>query len=131
LCSSTRHAPAHAGPAAPAAAPAQAESLRRLKLPACGARAGRPILGVVVVLDLEGLSLVQFAAAKDFLAEISRLDQDGAPGSPWRSGIARPCAARAWFWAAARGPRGGRRPAARARRPEVGGRRGAPVHSPP
>jgi hypothetical protein len=55
----------------------QAESFRREKLPQCSVCAGRTILGVVVVLDLEGFSLAQFAAAKDFLAEISRLDQDG------------------------------------------------------
>ena len=61
---------------------AQAETLRRARLPACSAAAGRTLRCNVVVLDLSGFTLTQFAAAQDFLAEISHIDQLNFPGAP-------------------------------------------------
>ena len=57
----------------------QAEAFRREKLPACSAAAGAPILNSVVVLDLAGFSLSQFAGARAIIEAISHIDQNNSP----------------------------------------------------
>lgn len=53
------------------------EAFRRLKLPACSAAAGRPVLTSVIILDMEGFSLQRHMTVqvKKFLEKLSRVDQ--------------------------------------------------------